>query len=603
MFQTFDSPSSPGAASSRIDGLRKLLEQLGLEAFIVPRADEHQGEYVPASAERLSWLTGFTGSAGNAVIGRQRAALFVDGRYRVQARAQVDNRLIEIVELPGHPTAWIGEALPTGAVVGFDPWLMTAAQVERTATALADKKIRMKPVARNPVDRLWGRERPEPPAGAVVPHPIACAGRSASDKIEALQKRLVADGHDAVLLTATDSVSWLFNIRGHDVPHTPVVLAFALVPRTGKPELFVAAAKIGAAAKAHLAPIVKLQPPEALQPRLKELRRSGRKVRLNPATAAFRLEQLLGGKRSVARASDPVTAMKAVKNDVEIRGARSAHLRDGAAVTRFLAWLDGEAGKGRLDEITAVERLEAFRRDTGALKEISFDTISGSGPNGAIVHYRVTRETNRRLGKGELFLIDSGGQYEDGTTDITRTVAIGKPSEEMRERFTLVLKGHIAIATARFPTDTRGIDLDPFARRALWAAGLDYDHGTGHGVGSFLSVHEGPQSISRGGMEKLVPGMILSNEPGYYKDGAYGIRIENLVLVRTAERPPGGERNILEFETLTLAPIDRRLVVKGLLCADERAWLDVYHARVRTEVGPLLDAAQRAWLEAATRPI
>ena len=600
MFQTFDTPEAGAAASHRIRDLRATLAKLKLDAYIVPRADEHQGEYVPPSAERLAWLTGFTGSAGNAVIGLDRAALFVDGRYRVQSRAQVDTRVIEIVELPGNLTEWMRGALAAGSVVGFDPWLLTAAQVERTAAALREKGITLKPVSGNLVDQLWAGERPAPPLGPVIAHPDTLAGRSASDKIEALQKILKSDGHDAIVLTATDSVAWLFNIRGSDVPHTPVVLAFAIVPASGKPELFVAAAKIGEAAKAHLSPIAKLSPPSALAERLDALKALGKKVRVNAASAAYWIERRLGGKARVARGLDPIVGMKAVKNAVEIEGARAAHVRDGAAVTRFLAWLDAEAPKGRVDEIGAVVKLEELRRATDALKEISFDTISGSGPNGAIVHYRVTEATNRKLRKGELYLIDSGGQYDDGTTDITRTVAIGKPTAEMRTRYTLVLKGHIAIATVRFPRGTRGIDLDPFARRPLWEHGIDYDHGTGHGVGSYLSVHEGPQSISRAGMERLEPGMIISNEPGYYKDGAYGIRIENLVLVCPPTKPEGGDRDTMAFETLTLAPFDRRLILKDLLVPQERDWLNAYHARVRAAIGPLLDRETRSWLDAAT---
>lgn len=600
MFQTFDTAAAGATASHRIRDLRATLAKLKLDAYIVPRADEHQGEYVPPSAERLAWLTGFTGSAGNAVIGLERAALFVDGRYRVQSRAQVDTSLIEIVELPGNLTEWMRGALAAGSVVGFDPWLLTAAQVERTAAALREKGITLKPVSGNLVDKQWAGERPAPPLGPVIPHPDTLAGRSASDKIEALQKILKSDGHDAIVLTATDSVAWLFNIRGSDVPHTPVVLAFAIVPASGKPELFVAAAKIGEAAKAHLSPIAKLSPPNALAERLDALKALGKKVRVNAASAAFWIERRLGGKARVARGLDPIVGMKAVKNAVEIEGARAAHVRDGAAVTRFLAWLDAEAPKGRVDEIGAVVKLEELRRETNALKEISFDTISGSGPNGAIVHYRVTEATNRKLRKGELYLIDSGGQYDDGTTDITRTVAIGKPTAEMRTRYTLVLKGHIAIATVRFPRGTRGIDLDPFARRPLWEHGLDYDHGTGHGVGSYLSVHEGPQSISRAGMERLEPGMIISNEPGYYKDGAYGIRIENLVLVCPLTKREGGDRDTMAFETLTLAPFDRRLILKDLLVPQERDWLNAYHARVRAAIGPLLDRETRSWLDAAT---
>jgi Xaa-Pro aminopeptidase len=459
------------------------------------------------------------------------------------------------------------------------------------------------PVTRNLVDRVWGRARPAAPANPVTVRPLKLAGRAAPDKIADIQKRLKADGHDAVVLTLCDSIAWTFNIRGTDIPHTPVALAFAIIPQSGKPELFIAPEKLDAAARSHLEAFAKLAPPRALTDRLKALRKTKKRVRLDPHTAAFAFASALGGPRRIARGPDPGIALKAVKNTAEIKGARAAHVRDGVAVTRFLAWLDKEAAGGELDEIAAVRQLEAFRRATNQLQEISFDTISGSGPHGAIVHYRVSEATNRKLQPGELFLLDSGAQYLDGTTDITRTVAIGTPTDEMRQRFTLVLKGHIAVASARFPQGTRGIDLDPLARRALWQHGLDYDHGTGHGVGSYLSVHEGPQSISRAGMAVLEPGMICSNEPGYYKEGAYGIRIENLVLVTELQKMQGGDREMMGFETLTLAPIDRRLIVRDMLTAEEIAWIDAYHARVLQTIGPEVDGPTLRWLEAATAPL
>ena len=474
---------------------------------------------------------------------------------------------------------------------------------ERLEGALKAHGIKLVPVSRNLVDRVWGRARPAPPSDPVTLHPLKLAGRSAPDKIADIQKLLKTDRHDAVVLTLSDSVAWTFNMRGSDIPHTPVALAFAIVPVSGKPELFIAPGKLTPAVRAQLEAFAKVSPPEALSGRLKVLREAGKRVRLDPGTAGYAFARALGGGKRIARGADPSLSLKAIKNATEIKGARAAHLRDGAAVTRFLAWLDAAAATGALDEIEAVRRLEGFRRATNQLREISFDTISGSGPNGAIVHYRVSEATNRKLQAGELFLIDSGGQYLDGTTDITRTVAIGKPTAEMRERFTLVLKGHIAIAAARFPKGTRGIDLDPFARRALWQAGLDYDHGTGHGIGSYLSVHEGPQSISRAGMAVLEPGMIISNEPGYYKEGAYGIRIENLVLVTPAEKLDGADRETMAFETLTLAPIDRRLIVKELLTADEIAWLDAYHARVAAALSPEVDEETRLWLKRATAPL
>jgi Xaa-Pro aminopeptidase len=604
MFQTFESPSQRGTAAERFKALRRLMERSGIDAYLVPRADEHQGEYVPPCAERLKWLTGFSGSAGLAIVARKAAVLFVDGRYTVQARTEIDTDLMEVSQIPRpRVTEWLIEHLPRGSTVGFDPRLHTVTEIERGAAALKKKDIKLKAVGSNLVDRAWGSDRPAAPLNPVAVHPAKMAGRTAQEKIADIQQRLKADRHDAVVLTLSDSIAWAFNIRGSDIAHTPVALAFAIVPLSGKPELFVAPEKIDAAARAHLAAFAKISPPDVLMARLKALRDAKKRVRLDPNTAAFAFARALGGPAQIMRGPDPCIALKATKNTAEIKGSRSAHHRDGSAVARFLAWLDAAAPGAGVDEIEAVRQLEAFRRATNQLREISFDTISGSGPNGAIVHYRVTEATNRKLRSGELFLIDSGAQYLDGTTDITRTVAIGKPTKEMRERFTLVLKGHIAVATARFPKGTRGIDLDPFARRALWQHGLDYDHGTGHGVGSYLSVHEGPQSISRAGMAVLEPGMILSNEPGYYKEGAYGIRIENLVLVTELQAIPGGDREMMGFETLTLAPIDRRLIVKALLTPDEVAWLDAYHARVRQELGGELDAETRDWFTEATAPL
>lgn len=603
MFQSFEAPAGTADTSARVSQLRAGIAALGVHAVLVPRADEHQGEYVPPSAERLKWLTGFSGSAGIAVIGRNRAALFVDGRYTVQARTQVDSDVFEILQVPqARVSDWLLAALEPGEAVGFDPRLHTIAEVERLTKALEERGIKLKPLSRNPVDKIWGPDRPPPPMGKVHPHPLQFAGRSAEEKIAALQNDLKAASQDAVVLTLPDSIAWLFNIRGSDVAHNPVPLAFAIVPAEGQPELFIARAKLDSEAEAHLA-FASVRDPEALEERLAHLKASGARVRVDPETASWWFAQQLGGLKRVKRGQDPCILPKSRKNLVEIQGARAAHVRDGAAVARFLAWLDRTAPGGHLDEITVARKLEEFRAETQALKDISFDTISGAGPNGAIVHYRVTEATNRKLAPGELCLVDSGGQYLDGTTDITRTIAIGHPTAEMRERYTLVLKGHIAIATARFPKGTRGIDIDAFARRALWEKGLDYDHGTGHGVGSFLSVHEGPQSISRRGMAVLEPGMIISNEPGYYKEGAYGIRLENLVLVTEFEKIPGSDREMMGFETLTLAPFDRRLIDIDLLNTSEIEWLNAYHVRVREEIGPELSPDDQAWLEAATAPI
>jgi Xaa-Pro aminopeptidase len=604
MYQTFDSGAqSADASAQRVKRLRALMADNGLDAFVVPRGDRHQGEYVAACDERLRWLTGFTGSAGMAVIGRRAAVLFVDGRYTVQARQQVDTDLFEILQIPEAKIGdWLLAKLASGAMVGIDPWLHSIREVERLTAKLAARKVRVKAVGRNLVDVAWGKDRPAPPNAAVSVHPLKFAGRAPADKIAAVQKRLKVDGQDAVVLTSTDSVAWLLNIRGRDVAHTPVVLAFAIVPVTGRPTLFVDPAKVGKEAAAHLAPLANVEPPKELGDALTRLKQGERRVRVDPDRAAFWFARKLG-RTAVVAGEDPCVLPKAIKTTAEIKGARAAHVRDGAALTRFLAWIDREAPRGAVDEIGAVAKLEELRRESNLLQDISFDTISGSGPNGAIVHYRVSESSNRRLRNGELFLIDSGGQYLDGTTDVTRTVAIGRPTAAMRQRFTAVLKGHIAITTARFPRGTRGIDLDPFARRPLWSLGLDYDHGTGHGVGSFLSVHEGPGSISRRGLAPLEPGMILSNEPGYYEEGAYGIRIENLVLVTEAEGVADGSRPMMGFETLTLVPIDRRLVDTAALSEAERTWLDAYHARVRQELSSQLAGSDRDWLEVATRPL
>jgi Xaa-Pro aminopeptidase len=427
---------------------------------------------------------------------------------------------------------------------------------------------------------------------------LARAGRSAADKIAELQKAMRKSGQDAAVLTLPDSICWLLNVRGADVAHNPVVLAFAILPANGKVRLYVDAAKVGGNVRGHLRDIAEIHAPAALMSDIAELRKAAKRVRVDANWAAWWFKRALGGSaKTIIRAADPCILPKARKNEAELAGARAAHERDGVAVTRFLAWLDREAASGRIDEMGAASKLEALRSETGLLKDLSFDTISGAGPNGAIVHYRVNTATNRKLKKGELFLIDSGGQYEDGTTDITRTVAIAKPTEDMRRHYTLVLKGHIAVATARFPTATPGVQIDAFARQAMWAAGLDFDHGTGHGIGSFLSVHEGPQSISRRGFVPLEAGMIVSNEPGYYKTDAYGIRLENLLIVTPPAPVKGGERDMMGFETITLAPFDPALIDAQLLTVSELDWLNAYHARVAKIIAPHLDATDRAWLK------
>lgn len=603
MFQTFENASGSQHVAERVKALRAILAKLKVDAFLVPRADEHQGEYVPPSAERLKWLTGFSGSAGIAIVARKSAVLMIDGRYTVQAKAETDSSLFEVSLVPRPNMAeMITSAVGKGGIVAFDPWLHTISEISRLTKALTPKGITLKPLAKNAVDAIWGDERPSAPAAQAVSQPLQYSGRSAADKLAAFQKQLKDDSQHAAVLTLPDSICWLFNIRGGDVAHNPVVLAFAIVPASGKAELFIDAEKLGDETRAPLSAVAKMMQPDQLKSRLDALREGGRRVRIDPNTAAYWFERTLGAK-SITYGQDPCIVAKAIKTTAEISGAKSAHERDGAAVTRFLAWLDDATAAGNVDEITAVRQLEEFRDATGKLKEISFATISGSGPNGAIVHYRVTEKTNRTLASGELFLVDSGGQYVDGTTDITRTVAIGEPSDEMRQRYTAVLQGHIAIATARFPKGTRGIDLDPFARRPLWNIGVDFDHGTGHGIGSFLSVHEGPQSISRAGMAVLQPGMLLSNEPGYYKEGAYGIRLENVVLVTELHDISGGDRQMMSFDTLTLAPFDRRLIDASMLTAAELTWLNDYHARVHTELAPRVDTLTAIWLARATEPI
>ena len=589
--------------SERLSGLRRELASGGLDGFIVPRADEHQGEYVPPRGQRLAWLTGFTGSAGLAIILRDRAALFVDGRYTLQAAAQTDTGLFEIHHLVEEPSAqWLAAALKEGEVLGYDPWLHTPHEVERFRGAAEKAGAELRGVADNPLDRVW-HGQPAAPIAPVVSHPEQFSGESAESKRTRMGRALQQEGVAAVVLTMPESIAWLLNIRGGDVPHTPLPLSFAILRHDGSVSLFIDQRKLVPSLGRHLGNAVTVQPPEQFGPALDSVAAEGGRVQADPATAAsWVFDRLTEAGAKIHRAADPCLLPKACKNAAEIDGTRAAHHRDGAALTRFLAWLAREAPKGRLSEIAASDRLEAFRREGEYFRDLSFPTISGAGSNGAIVHYRAMPETEKRLEPGSLYLLDSGAQYLDGTTDVTRTIAVGEPSPEMRDRFTRVLKGHIALALARFPKGTTGTQLDGFARRALWQEGIDYDHGTGHGVGSYLGVHEGPQRISKApNAQPLLPGMIVSNEPGYYKTGAYGIRIENLVLVQ----PAGGvaEREMLGFETLTLAPIDRNLIEPSLLGEDEIAWLNAYHTRVRETLTPLVDRDTAHWLAEATQPI
>ncbi|MGH6874937.1 MAG: aminopeptidase P family protein [Aestuariivirgaceae bacterium] len=604
MLKTSDPVTEKAAIPRRLEALRAELKNQGIDGFIVPRQDEFQGEYVAAYAERLRWLTGFAGSWGVAVILLDKAAIFVDGRYTLQVTEQVDSALFtrrHLIDEPPHE--WVQANLAKGQVLGYDPWLLTADQVDRFRQAAAKAGGELRPVDRNPVDAVW-QDRPHRPNGPVEIHPTQLAGRTAADKLAETARSLEAKGADAAIITLPDSIAWLFNIRGHDVAHSPVVHAQAIVRREGKADLFIEPQRISEEVADHLAAVANTHPREAFISQAEVLGREKAKVLADLSSLPEKVRSAIesaGGE--IVSGPDPTVLPKARKNHVEQEGARNAHKRDGAAMARFLRWLESEAPKGQLTEIGVADKLEEFRRSTGALKDLSFDTIAGAGPNAAIPHYHVSRDSDRRLEKNAIFLVDSGAQYEDGTTDITRTVIVGEPAAEMRDRFTRVLKGMIGISTIRFPKGTTGSQIDVLARAALWKAGYDYDHGTGHGVGSYLSVHEGPARINKTDRTLLEPGMILSNEPGYYKPGHYGIRIENLVLVHEPQTIEGGERPMMGFETLTLAPIDRRLVDAALLTEEELSWLNGYHARVAAEIGPLLEGADREWLMRACAPV
>jgi len=600
MRQTFDETTDPSFGPRHVPLIRQAMERQGLDGFLVPHEDEHQNEYLPEANDRLAWATGFTGSAGAAVILKDKAAIFVDGRYTLQVRDQVDAQLFEIRDLvEGGVPAYLEQA-PRGAVIGYDPRLHSPDALHWLRTAAEKAGATLKPVQPNPLDEAWGHKRPAQPAAPVAPHPIEYAGEESAAKRERIGAAL---GADAAVITAPASIAWLFNVRGGDVIRSPLPLGQAILNSDGTARLFLDPVKVSPELQAWLGNEVALQPPDTLPAALAELR--GKKVVVDPSqSSAWYFDELARAGAEVVRAMDPCALPRACKNTVEVEGARKAHARDGAALSRFLHWLATEAQQSLPDEAEVVQKLEAFREATGALKDLSFDTIAGAGSNGAIVHYRPTDRLKKRTEPGSLLLVDSGAQYLDGTTDVTRTVAIGEPTAEMRERFTLVLKGNLALARVRFPAGTSGSQLDALARVALWEKGLDYDHGTGHGVGSYLGVHEGPQRISKApNSVALKPGMIVSNEPGYYKEGAYGIRIENLQVVTEAADIPGGERPMHGFETLTLAPIDRRCIESSLLTAEERAQLNAYHAKVLQVVGPQLDGEARAWLDEACAPI
>ncbi|HEX5776084.1 MAG TPA: aminopeptidase P family protein [Caulobacteraceae bacterium] len=601
MRQTFDETTDPSFGPRHVPLIRQAMESQGLDGFLVPHEDEHQNEYLPDANDRLAWATGFTGSAGAAVILKDKAAIFVDGRYTLQVRDQVDQNLFEIRDLvDGGVPAYLEKALPKGATVGYDPRLHSPDALYHLRTAAEKAGATLKPVEPNPLDLAWGGDRPAQPAAPVVKHLLEYSGEESSAKRARVGAALVGD---AAVITAPASIAWLFNVRGGDVIRSPLPIGQAILNKDGTARLFLDPVKVSPELQAWLGNEVALQSPDALPAALAELK--GKHVVVDPAqSSSWYFDELSRAQAEVVRAMDPCALPRACKNATEIEGARKAHARDGAALSRFLHWLATEAQETLPDEAQIVAKLEAFREGTGALKDLSFDTIAGAGSNGAIVHYRPTERLKKRTEPNSLLLVDSGAQYLDGTTDVTRTVAIGEPTAEMRDRFTRVLKGNLALARARFPAGTTGSGLDALARVALWEGGFDYDHGTGHGVGSYLGVHEGPQRISKApSTVALKPGMIVSNEPGYYKEGAYGIRIENLQVVTEAEPVPGGERPMHGFETLTLAPIDRRCIEVSMLTPEERGQLDAYHARVLAVVGPKLDGEARAWLDEACAPI
>jgi len=609
MFQNFEVLSSPDQAADRIARLRAGFAANGVTAIAVPRSDEYLGEYVPDCAERLAWLTGYTGSAGLVLVLEDKARIFVDGRYTNQVRAQTDPAVFEYQNSMTTPLAAFleGSGL-SGLRLGIDPWTWPSSDVTRLATALAALDGQLVFLDRNPVDAIWD-DQPPAPLGTVTLQPLELAGTLARDKLAMIAETVGKAGADAVILADPSSVAWSFNIRGEDLPSTPHPLSRAIIPAHGRPQLFIDKRKAGIEAEAYLTQLAHLQPPSAFDDALEKFGKSAATVMVDPTVAPHAVSMLIeqsGG--TVLAAPDPARLPRACKNHAELAGSASVHRQDGAAMVRFLAWLDAQK-PGTVDEIGAASRLEEFRRSTGEamqmpLKALSFDSISGGGPNAAIIHYRVNTQTNRRIEPGEMLLIDSGGQYVAGTTDITRTIAVGDVPHEQKRFFTLVLKGMIAISGLRFPEGTRGLDIDAFARIALWKSGADFAHGTGHGVGSYLSVHEGPQSISRRGSQQLLPGMILSNEPGYYRDGGFGIRIENLVSVHEPQAIEGGDKPMLGFDTLTLCPIDKRLILDELLDTEEREWLNTYHARVREELSPLLSSdPAHEWLQAATEPL
>lgn len=602
MFQNFTSSSETEKGASRLEALRDVMRKEKVTAFLVPHADEHQNEYLPERAERLAWLTGFTGSAGFCIVTLDEAIVFADGRYTVQVREQIDKTCFtpeSLTETP--PAKWLEANISKSDVIAFDPWLITINQFKAYDKIASNIGCKLHTVD-NLIDRIWS-DQPAKPIGKVALHDVRYAGKSAVEKIEQIQSIISGQKSDYTILTDPASLAWLFNIRGNDVIHNPLALGFAIIAANETPIIFMEDQKLSVDVKAYLQDIAKLEEPEALTSVLHKLS-THKTILCDPDRIPIALQTVIKqAKGTIINGRDPVILPRAIKNETEIKGTREAHIRDGVAICKFLCWLDSQKA-GSITEIDAAKKLEEIRAENALemnsdLKEISFDTISASGPHAALPHYRVNEESNRILGDGEIYLVDSGAQHDDGTTDITRTIAIGKPSKEAITDFTLVLKGHIAIAQARFPKGTRGIDLDVLARNALWQNGKDYAHGTGHGVGSYMNVHEGPQGIHRRSMETLQPGMIISNEPGYYVEGQYGIRIENLIIVREVE-DIGGNIKTHSFENITWAPIDKRLINQSLLNADEQAWLNAYHEKVYANLSPYLKGSELKWLKDTT---
>ena len=604
MFQNFEVSSNPATGAPRVAKLREELNRLQLDGFLVPRADEHQGEYVPLRAQRLGWLTGFTGSAGAALILKNKAYVFVDGRYTLQVRTQTDPAVFDIESLVDNPPATWLEKNGKGLVIGFDPWLHTLSETRALKAALEAQGGKLVPVQDNLVDLVW-TDQPAAPLEPVTIQPLQYAGQEPRAKLNQLSEAVAKSGAGATILTDPSSVAWAFNIRGRDVSNTPLPLSFALIAADGQHILFIDKRKLPIETEAYLTQLTKIVAPNQMESTLAQLAGEGTSFMLDPALTAEKLRMIITqANGTVIEGTDPARLPRAMKNKAELDGSRAAHERDGVAMVKFFSWLDSQPA-GSVDEISAAQQLETSRRTVGEmfqkpLEDLSFDSISGAGSDGAIIHYRVNTDTNRKLNDGELYLIDSGAQYRDGTTDITRTVAIGEVSAFEKKAFTLVLKGVIALSRLRFPVGTRGQDIDAFARAALWQHGYDYAHGTGHGVGSYLAVHEGPQSISKRGAQELKTGMILSNEPGYYRPGEFGIRIENLIIVKEPETIDGSDIAMHSFETLTFCPIDRRLIDVSLLNADELAWLNDYHAQTRDKLLPHCAEAEKNWLIAAT---